>query len=133
MKREIAKNDYYEIYVDQSKNRYYSKLKGFWQKTSDVPDYIDDHQKTLDKLSSGFTSLIDNREVKPPTQECMDLHIKALGMANEAGAGKTALVESQAIVKITGGRALRESGVEERARQFNDIKEAEDWLDGKDV
>lgn len=130
MKQEIAKNDYYEMYVDKSKNRYYSKLIGFWQKTSDIPYFIDDHKKSLELLSPGFTILVDNRDYKTPAQECMELHIKVVGMSNEAGVGKLALVESQAVVKIAGGRALRDGGVEETSRQFNDINEAEAWLDG---
>jgi hypothetical protein len=133
MKQEIAKNDYYEFYVDQSKNRYYSKLIGFWEKASDVPDFISDHRKALELLSPGFTILVDNREYKTPVQECMELHIKIIGMSNEAEVGKIALVESQAVVKIAGGRVMREGGMEETSRQFNDIKEAEDWLDGKYV
>lgn len=133
MKKEIAKNDYYEFYVDQTKNRFYTKLKGFWQKASDVPNYLNDQKKALELLSPGFTLLVDNKDVKPASQECMELHIKALGISNEAGLGKTALIEAQAIVKIAGGRVMRAGGVEETSRQFNDIKEAEDWLDGKDV
>ena len=133
MKQEIAKNDYYEFHVDTDKNRFYSKLKGFWQKASEVSNYIDDLEKGLESLSSGLTLLVDNRDVKPPTEECMKLHVKALEVCNEAGLSRTALVELQAIVRIAGGRALRESGVDETSRQFNDIKEAENWLDGKDV
>ncbi|MBN1571599.1 MAG: hypothetical protein JW984_00200 [Deltaproteobacteria bacterium] len=133
MKEEIAKNDYYEMYVDENKNRYYSKLKGFWQKASEVPNYIDDNKKALDRLSPGFTLLVDNIDVKPPAQECMDLHVKAVEMCNKAGIGETALIVNQMIVKFAGGRALREGGIEEKSRQFNDPKEAEDWLDGKNV
>ena len=133
MKQEIAKNDYYEFYVDKVKNRFYSKLKGFWQSPSEVPNYLDDQKKALEQLSPGFTLLVDNRDVKPPKQECMELHVKALGISNEAGVGKIALFESQAVVKIAGGRALREGSMEETSRQFNDINEAENWLDGMDV
>ncbi len=133
MKQEIAKNDYYEYYVDKNKNRYYSKLIGFWQKASEVPNYLDDHKKALDLLSPGFTLLVDNRDAKPPTQECMDLHLKALEMSNNKGVGRTAFIVAQLVVKFAGDRALRESGMEEMSRQFNDINEAEDWLDGKDV
>ena len=131
MKEEIAKNDYYEMYVDKDRNRFYSKLKGFWQKASDVPDYLDDNKKVLSMLSPDFTLLVDNRDVKPPTQEIMDLHVKAVEMCNRAGIGRTALIVSQMLVKFAGGRALREGGIEEKSRQFNDPKEAEDWLDGK--
>ena len=131
MKEEIANNDYYEIYVDRDKNRLYSKLKGFWQKASDVPNYLDDNKKSLDRLSPGFTLLVDNREVKPPPQEIMDLHVKAVEACNKAGIGKTALIVSQMLVKFAGGKALREGGIEEKSRQFKDPKEAEDWLDGK--
>ncbi len=133
MKKEIAKNDKYEMYVDKTKNRFYTKLIGYWQYTSEVPNYIDDVKKMLEHLSPGYTMLVDNRDAKTPTPEIMQLHIKGLEICNEEGLGKTALVEAQAIVKIAGGRALRESGIEETSRQFNDIKEAEDWLDGKDV
>ena len=133
MKEEIANNDYYEFYVDRDKNRYYSTIKGFWQKASEVPDYLDDVKKVIERLSRGFSLLADNREAKTPTQECMDLHLKAFDISNKAGLGKTAFIVDQLIVKFAGGRVLRESGKEEMSRQFNDPKMAEDWLDGKAV
>jgi hypothetical protein len=77
--------------------------------------------------------LIDNRDYKTPTQECMDLHLEGLELTNKAGVGKTAFIVTQLVVKFTGGRVLRESGMEETTRQFNDPEEAEDWLDGENV
>ena len=35
--REIAKNDYYELAVDESKNRVYWTMKGFWKSIGPVP------------------------------------------------------------------------------------------------
>jgi len=133
MKQEIAKNDHYEIYIDQVKNRFYIKLIGFWQYASEVPDYIDDHKKALGLLSSGFTVLTDSRTMKTPTTEIMELHGKGLQMLNDAKMSKLALVVDQLIVGFAGKRATREAGVGEQTGQFNDVKEAEDWLDGKDV
>ncbi len=133
MKKEIKKNDSYEIYVDQIKNRFYIKLIGFWQDSSEVPDYLDDHKKALGFLSSGFTVLTDTSDMKTPPPKIMELHGKGLQMLNDAKIGKLALVVEQAIVGIGGKRVTREAGIEETTRQFNDMKEAEDWLDGKDV
>ncbi len=133
MKQEIKKNDSYEIYVDKTKNRFYIKFIGYWQDPSEVPDYLDDHKKALGFLSSGFTVLTDTRDMKTPPPKIMELHGKGLQMLNDAEMGKLALVVEQAIVGIGGRRATREAGLEETTRQFNDIKEAEDWLDGKDV
>ncbi len=133
MKQEIAKNDYYEFYVDKGRNRFYSKLKGFWQKASEVPDYLDDLKKTLEPLSPGFTILNDTRDYKTPTSEVMELHGKLFQMLIDAKMGKLALVVDQLVVGFAGRRAAREAGAEEMTKQFDDIKEAEDWLDGKDV
>ncbi len=133
MKKEIAKNDKYEIYVDQIRNRFYIKLIGFWQDPSEVPDYLEDHKKGLGFLSPGFTLLADNRDMKTPKTEIFEIHGQALQMVNDAGIGKLAVVVDQAIIKIASGRVTREAGIEETTGQFNDIKEAEDWLDGKDV
>lgn len=120
--------------VDYEKNRYYLRILGFWQKTSEVPDYLVDTKEITESLSPGFTCLDDNREAKTPTPEIMEkIHPVALRIMNKAGLEKIAMVFDKEIIKIAGTRVAREGSMEEQTRQFDDIKKAEEWLDGKDV
>ena len=131
MKKEIAKNDYYEIYVDQTKNRYYFLLVGLWQYPSEIPDYLDDIKKTADSLSPGFTGLADTRKIKMPAQKVMELHAKGFQIFGKAGLRKVAFVYDKTIIKIASEKVSKNGGVDEQLRLFKDMNEAEDWLDGK--
>ena len=53
--KEIAKNEYYELAVDEAKNRVYWTMKGFWKSMSVVPDFDKDWETTQSLLKSGFT------------------------------------------------------------------------------
>ncbi len=132
MKELIAKNDYYQIEVDRTKNRSYAVYTGFWKSLSLVPNYIEDSKKAIKKLSSGFTSMVDLREMKTPPTEVAELFIKMQKISAEAGFSRGARVIDAAIIKIAAGRVTRESDAEEKVRMFGSWDEAEEWLDSLD-
>lgn len=126
---EIAKNDHYEINVDTSKNRLYLKLKGFWKEKSDVPDYLNDIQKSAKRMSRGFCVLSDLREMKPPSQDIGALHMEAQTIYIQAGLDRTAEVLNSAVTKMSTNRYS--DATKMKKMDFNSVEEAEKWLESK--
>lgn len=48
--KEIASNNFYSIKVDETKNRMYVTMEGFWKAVSQVPEYTDDMAKATKLL-----------------------------------------------------------------------------------
>ena len=129
MKRLIAENDYYKVEVDKVKNRMYSVYRGFWEKPSDIPNYLEDVESAIGMLTSGFTTIVDLREMKTPSPDVTELIIKMQKFSIDAGFSRGARVMDTAMVTITTGRVTRESEAEEQVRMFGSWEEAEEWLD----
>jgi hypothetical protein len=127
MKEEIANNDYYEIYVDRSKNRLYYTVKGYWETVSLVPENYNDLAKASVKLTEGFDILSDLTDMKPPPAEVAELHMKQQKMLIERGLSRTAEVMDHAVLKIAVQRYARESKMD--VQGFGSVSEAEVWLD----
>jgi hypothetical protein len=131
MKKEIAKNEFYEMYVDIEKNRSYSVYKGFWPDTDEfLNTYKSNLRKMVGQLKHGFTSVVDLRKLKVPSQKVMETFVEVQKIQNDAGVSKAARVIEQAITKIAADRVGREGDMEEKAGIFNTMEEAEVWLDG---
>lgn len=131
MKKEMAKNEFYEMYVDIEKNRSYSIYRGFWPDTEEfLNTYKSNLRKTVGQLKPGFTSVVDLRKLKVPSAKVMETFVEVQKIQNDAGVSKAARVIEQAITKIAADRVGREGDMEEKAGIFNTMEEAEVWLDG---
>lgn len=108
----------------------YTIFYGFWQDVSEVPNFIEDQKKAIRALSPGFTVVADVRNMKPPTKEVDDFQVDVLKVIGESGLYKIALVLKREIFKMSGKRIMREGGILEKMKFFEDIDEAEEWLDG---
>lgn len=127
MKQEIARNQYYEIYVDPEKNRYYYNLFGFWQSVDLVPDNLRDLETAISKLKPGFDCIADLRTMKPPPEEVANHHMKAQKFVTDKGLSRIAEVYDQKVVKFMAERYARESKA--NTKTFASVSEAEAWLD----
>ncbi|MBN2532289.1 MAG: hypothetical protein JXB88_05330 [Spirochaetales bacterium] len=124
---EIANNDFYSMKVDESKNRFYLTIEGFWETGDQVPEYLDDLKKAVKHLSNGFTILSDLIQMKTPTQEIGALHVKAQKYLIDSGLSKTAEVHPLSMIaKMTVDRFSEESGM--KKGMFSSKEEAEKWL-----
>ena len=47
----VARNDYYELEVDQQKNRVYITLSGYWDNASGVREFINHVRTCTQKLN----------------------------------------------------------------------------------
>jgi hypothetical protein len=128
--KKIAKNSFYEISVDAEKNCIYVTFHGFWEKLSQVPNFLEDHIKAIKALSPGFTVLANTLDMKIPTKEINDYHHKILKMMDKEGLRKLAFISaSNRILRVSGKRVIKSSGILDKVRFFGDIEKAEEWLD----
>jgi hypothetical protein len=108
----------------------YTIFYGFWQDVSEVPNFIEDQKKAIRALSPGFTVVADVRNMKPPTKEIDDFNTDVLKILAESGLYKIALVLKLELFKMSARRMMKDSGILERVKFFEDVDEAEEWLDG---
>lgn len=128
MQIEIVKREKYRMAVDLMKNRIYYTMFGFWQSPADVPNLLQDWEKTLTKVSQGFTVLADLTQSKPAGQSVMPLFEQVQSMLITAGLKKSAeLFGESAIVILGAGRLAKHSGIYRQS--FTDRGKAEAWLD----
>ena len=131
MKKEIANNKYYKIYVDQTINRMYFTFVGEWKRLSQVPNFIKGLEEMMRHLKPGYTSLADTRGMKPPSEEIFPVLTLATEKFVAAGMKKQAMIIDKAsmeLVRATRG-VSKDSGSDEKMMQFSDPVEAENWLD----
>ncbi len=126
--KEILKNDYYSITVDEKKNRIYLTITGFWKDTNSVTNYISDLTEACRRLTKGFTILTDITQMKPPSPEVGEIHMKAQKVLVDAGLSHTAeILPASAVAKMAVDRYSDESGMKKGS--FSSTPEAEVWLD----
>lgn len=128
MKIEIAKTDKYILAVDAAKNRIYYAMIGFWQKESDVPNYLQDWEKALAKVKTGFTVLTDITRCKTPQPSLKPMFEKMQKRLGEAGLKKTAeLYPEDALIELSLAGIAKRSGM--KKGNFKERQKAEAWLD----
>jgi len=130
VKREIAKNKYYESYVDEEINRMYWVMKGRWNKLSDIPDYRKHNMETLSHLKSGFTALIDIRDMEIPGDEVLGLITEMTKEVENAGMRRQAQIVNKDFLEgiRTSRDVIKESGMDLKMMQFGSSEEAIEWL-----
>ncbi len=125
--KQIAKNNFYEIGVNKPKNRIYIKVKGFWNKRSEVSNYPTDIRRASKEVSDGFAVVADLREMKTPSREIDSIHQKAQAILVQAGLERTAEILNSAITKLATKRYAKKSQM--KKKEFNSVEDAEKWLD----
>ena len=131
MKKEIAKNEFYEIHVDQGINRVYKVMRGHWKKLSDVLDYKRHNLEALGYLKPGFSTLLDLRDMEVPSDEVLDLMVGVSRDSEEAGQGRQAQIINKKDMGIVrkGRDVIKESDMDLKMMQFGSYEEAVEWLD----
>lgn len=124
----IAIRDYYEIKINQEKNRAYIKLSDYWKYTSEASEYIEHIISGVQKLTKGFTVLVDMIEYNGTSSDLHHLHVEAQRISVEAGVSRFAEVfNNNPILKTFSDIYSKESGAITMA--FHDKTHAERWLD----
>jgi hypothetical protein len=122
----IASNEFYDIAVDQTKNRIHFTMRGSWTDTKRVTGWLDDLGAAIKLCKPGFTELIDWRQSSAIL--LTDKIGEAQKMAMKAGLRRAARVyERDTFLKLQMDRLTEETGFP--VKSFFDLKEAEAWLD----
>jgi hypothetical protein len=124
----IAKNEYYIIEVDTDINRFYATFVGFYESSNVVPNFVSDVAKAMDRLTSGFTSLVDTTQFKTPPQDVLSLFNRAQQELLRRGVSKNAEVVSSAFVEVNLEEVASRSEFGKVMRQFKSMAEALEWL-----
>ncbi|MFC6999104.1 hypothetical protein [Rufibacter roseus] len=124
----IADTPFYQITVDETKNRIYMKMFGVWEFLDQVPDYLTHVKEALTKVSPGFSIVTDIREMEDYSFEVQELHIAAQKLIVAAGLLHLAEVHnlndpsSEVAIAVA-----QESKI--NLNIFQTLEEAEAWLD----
>ncbi|GAK60925.1 hypothetical protein U27_00823 [Candidatus Vecturithrix granuli] len=123
----IANTPNYMLAVDPSKNRIYWTPNGLWDKTMSAPELVGNWEKARQRVLSGFTILVDARQIKTLSAEWADTfeQIQELMVTSGLMASAEVLPED-AITKMQAKRVARQSGM--RREVFASVEEAEKWL-----
>ncbi|MFX0070303.1 MAG: hypothetical protein ACFFAO_04350 [Candidatus Hermodarchaeota archaeon] len=123
------KNDFYEMRIDNYKNRVYFKIKGFWRDPNDLSNYLNDWENVLKRMRQGFTILTDATEMTAPTRDVVEqCHVPAQQLVMKK-AGRIAEFVSSAITNLSVQNLGRMSGMDVLKKSFHTKEEAEAWLD----
>ena len=123
---EIASTDFYSIRIDPAKNRLYLTYKGSWVKHDDVSEFVNDHVSARERLSPGFTTLVDVR----PMQSMLisDVVEQVVADAVKGGIRKAARVyDRPTFIRRQAEEIHQKSGL--KSKSFDSIADAESWLD----
>jgi hypothetical protein len=128
--KEIANNDYYELYYDKSSNCIYWTIKGFWKDMSVVPDFHKDWDEARKYTKSGWKIYSDAVKAKVVPPEVRKEKIKNQNKSLKSGCVKIARIVDSAITKVSLKNELDESGFDGVIKQFSkgQEKEAQEWL-----
>lgn len=124
----IVKNKYYEIHYDESKNRIYYKVNGFWENTEAVPNYKTDILSVANYVKPNYTMLVDTRKLEVHPQDVEKLRIWAQEEAIKMGMYRAAQIVSEDFIS-----GLQFDNMADKAKfmkgKFSSFEEAEEWLD----
>ena len=124
----VARNDCYEFIYDNSRNRIYHVVKGFWKNREAVPDFLDDLQKTILMAKPGFSLLIDLRTMLTHPRPLSSLHLEAHNLIQGGGLAKAAfVVPTDRIATLQVEEINRKSQMP--SESFSSLDEAEIWLE----
>lgn len=125
---EIAKNAYYELAYDDTKNRIYWTMKGFWQSMAVVPDFDNDWDTAQRMTRSGWTIFADLSTLKVMPDDVKNAQDERQKKLLQAGCTKVSCLMESAITKMSLNAALAGSGMEKIVQYFDNAAEAEHWL-----
>ena len=130
MKKEIAKNEYYEAYLDEEINRMYWVMKGKWNKMTDIPDYVQHNKEVARCLKPGFTAVTDIRTLEIPAPKVLEVITEMVKMMEEAGMGRQAqIINKNDLNAIRASRdVMKEADMDLKMMQFGSYEEAIEWL-----
>lgn len=125
---QIATTEYYDIKVDESKNRAYLVLRKFRAKPEGYKNYLEDWKKAYKHLERGFSVCVDSKEVLAFPKEVQPIHEAAQRMSLEMGLGAVAEVIPKDQVMSMQIEMISQKTMMPK-NKFATVEEADQWLD----
>lgn len=129
MKKQIASNEYFSLFVDESKNRVYVTFNGFWAQMKIMEDYRSYLPGIFKMMQPNFTLVADSRNMKTLPPELVPKQKESMMDFAKAGVYKIAVILPASAIS---GMQLKQSAAATNnmpERLFDNIAEAEKWLD----
>jgi hypothetical protein len=125
----IAKNAYYAVEIDRTKNRLYLTGKGFWKDVTIAQNFTEHIKQGIRELAAGYSVLADLHEFKTPPPEVGARIIESQTLTADT-LGKSAQVVGQNVaIEMPLDRYAKTSGIKPKNRSFATRAEAEAYLD----
>jgi len=127
---EIAKNEFYELVYDETKNWIYWTMKGYWDSMSkSVPDFDKDWTAALSKVKPGWKVFANLASLK-----VMPVDVKAANDAKQQelmqkGCKRVSCIIESSMTKMSLNAVLKKSGMEKIVQYFDKADEAQKWLE----
>ncbi len=127
MLEKIVSNSYYDIAVDISKNRTHLTIKGYWETTELVPNFMADVNAAAEKMKPGFTVLANLTRMKPPPAAVCAMYKQAQALLVSCGLECTAEI----IDDLSLEKTLNDYDCQSKIKKeiFVNAVDAEAWLD----
>ncbi len=126
--KEIAKNEYYELSYDETRNWVYWTMKGFWENMDVVPDFDKHWDETQRAAKSGFKIFADLSKLKAMPDDVKKAQEERQQRLMQSGCIKVSCIMESAVTKISLNKVIQESGMQEMLQYFDNATEAESWL-----
>ncbi len=128
MKQEIEKTEFYSIHVDQSINRLYISVKGFWSDKNLVERYALAQTRAISYLKPKYSLVADVRALKTLPSDLVPIHKVTQDELIETGVHRVAEIMPQSVIANMQMKDTTTNNNMPR-RQFADPREGEKWLD----
>ena len=128
MKNQIASNEYFSVFVDESKNRIYATFNGFWSQMKIMDDYRSNLPVAFKRIKPNFTLIADLRNFKTLPPDLIPKQKQSMEDFAKAGMFKVAVIlPGSAISGMQLKQSMNDTKMPER--QFSTVDEGEKWLD----
>ena len=125
----IARNEYYELSFDTSKNQIVWTMLGFWKSMDLVPHFFSDWDKVTKFTKSGFTILAHLVKLSAWPKDVFEANMQVQAQLMQKGCRKVAVVTQSALIEYQIKRSTKEAGMIEIVKIFDNIEDAKVWLD----
>jgi hypothetical protein len=124
----IISRDLYELKYDEENNRINSEFYGAWEKSSEIPNFLNDWNELLSNTKPNFSLLSDLSKFRQPSKEIRNILVESQKSALDKGLDKAGEIYKSAVMKTVAKIISIESGLEKKKEQFLTIENAEKWL-----
>ena len=129
--KEIGKNDYYELFYDESRNWVYWTMKGFWKDLTVVPNFDKDWNMVFGLVKKGFKIYADLSTLRTLPEDVKNANDETQAKLMELGCKKVSCLMDSAVTKLSLNTVLEKNKMKNVVKYFlssEDI-EARKWLD----